>query len=100
MNLNNAAIAFTDALEQLLQANKLNYFLYNRQIDRQGDQITTKIEMKGSKHSFIFDITYDVATKGLTAGIAQQDGEVPSGNGDKIVNVITSNSGALSESFK
>jgi hypothetical protein len=100
MNLNNIAITFTDALEQLLQANKLNYFLYNRQIVQQGDQITNKIEMKGSKHSFIFDITYDLATKGLTTAITQQDGDVPAGNGDKIVNVITSNSSALSESFK
>jgi hypothetical protein len=100
MNLNNAAIAFTDALEQLLQANKLNYFLYNRQIDQQGDQITTKIEMKGSKHSFVFDIAYDTANKGLTASIAQQDGDVPVGNGDKIVNVITSSAGTLAESFK
>jgi hypothetical protein len=100
MNLNNVAIAFTDALEQLLQANKLNYFLYNRQIDQQGDKITTKIEMKGSKHSFIFDVAYDTISKGLSASIAHQDGDVPAGNGDKIVNVITNNSGSLSESFK
>lgn len=100
MNLNNAAIAFTDTLEQLLQANKLNYFLYNRQIDQKGEQIITKIEMKGSKHSFIFDITYDVATKGLTATIAQQDGDVPAGNSDKIVNVIIGNTDDLADCFK